>query len=197
MSVFIEGLLGNDLITDLGHYRCQLAILPVMQPEYSGRTRSADVLDPCAMGPPATKHYNDVIMGTIASQIISLTSDCLLSIVYSDAGQRKHQSSASLAFVRGIRRGPVNSPHRCQYRGKCFHLVTSTCQYDYFQQGYSPNRQHEHAPYGFESRTYNLKITATIDAELGAFIGRLRSNNLATLKSLSNRFWDNKDVKWQ
>ena len=30
----------------------------------------------------------------------------------SDADQRKHQSSASLAFVRGIHRSPVNSPHR-------------------------------------------------------------------------------------
>ena len=34
------------------------------------------------------------------------------STVYSDTGQRKHQSSASLAFVRIIHRGPVNSPHK-------------------------------------------------------------------------------------
>ena len=39
-------------------------------------------------------------MGAIASQITSLT--IVYSIVYSDADQRKHQSSASLAFVRGI-----------------------------------------------------------------------------------------------
>ena len=37
--------------------------------------------------------------------------DCLLNI-NSDADQRKHQSSASLAFVRGIHRGPVNSPYK-------------------------------------------------------------------------------------
>ena len=55
-------------------------------------------------------HYNDVIMGTLASQITSLT--IVYSIVYSDADQRKHQSSASLAFVRGIHRRPVNSPHK-------------------------------------------------------------------------------------
>ena len=36
-------------------------------------------------------------MSTIASQITSLTS--VYSTVYSDADQRKHQSSASLAFV--------------------------------------------------------------------------------------------------
>ena len=34
------------------------------------------------------------------------------STVYSGADQRKHQSSASLAFVRGIRRSPVNSPYK-------------------------------------------------------------------------------------
>ena len=45
-------------------------------------------------------HYNDVIKGKIASQIISLA--IVYSTVYSDADQRKHQSSAPLAFVRGI-----------------------------------------------------------------------------------------------
>ena len=55
-------------------------------------------------------HYDDVIMGTIASQITSLTS--VYSTVYSGADQSKHQSSASLAFVWGIHRGPVNSPHK-------------------------------------------------------------------------------------
>ena len=55
-------------------------------------------------------HYDDVIMETIASQITSLTS--VYSTVYSGADQSKHQSSASLAFVWGIHRGPVNSPHK-------------------------------------------------------------------------------------
>ena len=55
-------------------------------------------------------HYNDVIMGAIASQITSLR--IVFSIVYLDTDQRKHQSSASLAFVRGIHRRPVNSPHK-------------------------------------------------------------------------------------
>ena len=44
-------------------------------------------------------HYNDVIMGAMASQITSLT--IVYSTVYSGADQRKHQSSASPAFVRG------------------------------------------------------------------------------------------------
>ena len=47
-------------------------------------------------------HYIDVIMTTMASQITSLT--VVYSIVYSGAYQRKHQSSASLVFVRGIHR---------------------------------------------------------------------------------------------
>ena len=48
--------------------------------------------------------------GAMASQITSLT--IVYSTVYSGAYQRKHQSSESLAFVRGIRRWPVNSPHK-------------------------------------------------------------------------------------
>ena len=63
-------------------------------------------------------HYGDVIMGAIASQITSLT--IVYSTVYSDADQRKHQSTASLAFVRGIHRGPVNSPHKWPVTRKMF-----------------------------------------------------------------------------
>ena len=49
-------------------------------------------------------------MGMVASQIIALAIVYLT--VYSAADQRKHQSSTSQAFVRGIHRGPVNSPHK-------------------------------------------------------------------------------------
>ena len=57
-------------------------------------------------------------MGAIASQITSLT--IVYSIVYSNADQRKHQSSASLAFVRGMHRRPVNSPHKWPVTRKMF-----------------------------------------------------------------------------
>ena len=50
-------------------------------------------------------HYNSVIMSAMASQITSRI--IVHPTVYSVADQRKHQSSASLAFVRGIRRWPV------------------------------------------------------------------------------------------
>ena len=63
-------------------------------------------------------HYNDVIMGAVASQITSLT--IVYSTVYSGANQRIHQSSASLAFVRGIHRWPANSPHKWPVTRKTF-----------------------------------------------------------------------------
>ena len=56
------------------------------------------------------RHYGDVIMSAMVSQITSLT--IVYSIICSGADQRKHQSSASLALVRGIHRGPVNSLHK-------------------------------------------------------------------------------------
>ena len=59
-------------------------------------------------------HYSDVIMGTMASQITSLTIVYLT--VYAD--QRKHQSSTSLAFVHGIHW--VNSPHKWPVTQKMF-----------------------------------------------------------------------------
>ena len=63
-------------------------------------------------------HYSDVIMGSIASQITSLTIVYLS--VYSGADQRKRQSSASMAFVRRIHRRPVNSPHKGPVTRKMF-----------------------------------------------------------------------------
>ena len=66
-------------------------------------------------------------MSMLASQITSHTIVYLS--VYSDAYQRKHQSSASLVFVRGIRRSPVNAPHKGPVTRKYFHLMTSSWDY--------------------------------------------------------------------
>ena len=63
-------------------------------------------------------HCNDDITGAMASHITSLTIVYLT--VYSGADHRKHQSSASLAFVRGIHRWPVYSPHKGPVMGKLF-----------------------------------------------------------------------------
>ena len=64
------------------------------------------------------RQYNDVIMGVLASQMTSLT--IVYSTVYWDADQRKHQRSASLPFVWGIHRSPVNSPHKWLVTRKMF-----------------------------------------------------------------------------
>ena len=59
-------------------------------------------------------------MSAMASQITSVT--IVYSTVYSSVDQRKHQSSVSLAFVRGIHRWPVNSPHKGPITRKMFPL---------------------------------------------------------------------------
>ena len=53
-------------------------------------------------------HHSVVIISTMASQITGVRIVC--SIVCLGADQRKRQSSASLAFVMGIHRSPVNFP---------------------------------------------------------------------------------------
>ena len=56
------------------------------------------------------RYYSDVVMGMMASQVTSLM--IVYAPVYSAAGQIKHQSSASPAFVRVIHRWLVNSSRR-------------------------------------------------------------------------------------
>ena len=74
--------------------------------------------------PVKHSHYIDVIVTTIVSQITSLTIVYLT--VYSDANQREHQSSTSLAFVWGLHRDRWIPRTNGQLRGKCFHLMTSS-----------------------------------------------------------------------
>ena len=63
-------------------------------------------------------HYRDVKMGAMVSQITSLM--IVYPTVYLGVDQRKHQSSVSLTFVRGIHRWPVNSPHKWPVTRKMF-----------------------------------------------------------------------------
>ena len=67
-------------------------------------------------------HYSDIITSAMASQITGVSSIC--STVYSGADQRKHQSSTSLAFVRGDRWIPrtkgQSAPHKGPVRRKIF-----------------------------------------------------------------------------
>ena len=66
----------------------------------------------------ALQHNITLTMSAIASQITSPAIVC--STVYSGADQRKHQSSASLAFAWGIHRRPVNSPDKWSVTRKMF-----------------------------------------------------------------------------
>ena len=75
-------------------------------------------------------HYCDAIMGANASQITSLT--VVYSTVYWRSDQRTHQSSPSLAFVRGIHRWPVNSPHKWPVTRKMFPFHDVIMSYDKF-----------------------------------------------------------------
>ena len=63
-------------------------------------------------------HYCDVIMGAMASQFTSLM--IVYSTIHSGADQRKHQCSASLAFVWGIHWWAVNSSHKWPVKRKMF-----------------------------------------------------------------------------
>ena len=65
-------------------------------------------------------HYSDLIMSTMASQITGVS--IVYSTVCSGTDKRKRQKSASLAFVRGIHRWPVNSPHKGPVTRKTFHF---------------------------------------------------------------------------
>ena len=73
-------------------------------------------------------HYSDVILSARAYHITSLT--IVYSTVYSGADQRKHQSSASLVFLRRIHRWPVNSPQKGPVTQKMFpfdDVIMATC----------------------------------------------------------------------
>ena len=54
--------------------------------------------------------YSDVMMSAMAFHITTVSMVC--STVCPGADQRKHQSPAVLAFMRGIHWWPVNSPHK-------------------------------------------------------------------------------------
>ena len=79
--------------------------------EWMGETRSRHRCRPCTtVNGHHFTHYSDVIMRAMAYKITFVSVIC--STVCSGADQRKHQSSASLDFVRVIHRWPVDSPHK-------------------------------------------------------------------------------------
>ena len=65
-------------------------------------------------------HYSDIITSPMTYQITGVSM--VYSTVCSGEDQRKHQSSVSLAFVRGIHWSPVNSPHKRTVTRKVFSI---------------------------------------------------------------------------
>ena len=63
-------------------------------------------------------HHSDVIMSAMASQITG--ASIVYSTVCSGVDQRKHFSSASMAFVREIHQWPVKTPHKGPVTRKMF-----------------------------------------------------------------------------
>ena len=90
-------------------------------------------------------------MSLMASQITSFTM--VYSTSYSGVGQRKHQSPASLAFVRGINRGSVNSPHKRPVTRKIFPFddVVMMMHKAWCNVG--------ELPYNFQGHPSNCKVT--------------------------------------
>ena len=76
-------------------------------------------------------HSSDVMISAMAPQITGVWIVC--STVFSGIDQRKHQSSASLAFLRRIHRWPMDSPHKGPVMQKSIHLMTSSCEIDRYQ----------------------------------------------------------------
>ena len=102
-------------------------------------------------------HYDDVIMTMLASQITSLT--VVYSIVYSGVNQKKHQSSASLAFVREIHRGPVNFPHKWPVTRKMFPFDDVIMRFSQWRlSGFTDCVRSWMAPWQFEVDKFNFVI---------------------------------------
>ena len=100
------------------HTGCSFFFFFFFQKIFRLKKRNHQNLSLLARSRRSLHRYNDVIMSAVASQITSLT--IVYSVVYSGADQRKHQSSASLAFVWGIHRRPVHSPDKLPVTRKMF-----------------------------------------------------------------------------
>ena len=106
-------------------------------------------------------HYNDVIMTAMASQITDVSIVC--STVCSGADQRIHQNSASLAFVRGIHRWPVDSPYKGPVTQKMFPFDDVIMAESNFTSWY-------HDVYGSSSTRYKASLVCCISPRVSPYI---------------------------
>ena len=101
ISVMASQITGNSTVcSQLLHVYMKTSNLSITGPLWN-RTGKL----PVAMQWLPLTQYNDVIMSAMTSHITGIS--IVGSTVCSDADQRKHQSSVSLALVRGIDRWPV------------------------------------------------------------------------------------------
>ena len=124
-------------------------------------------------------YYSDVTMGAMASQITGVSIVC--STVCSGADQWKHQSSASLAFVKGIHRWPIDSPRKGPVTR--FHLMTSSCHIlrNGFVNSLRPRRNRRHfADDIFKCTLLNENVLISIKISL-KFIPKGPINNIPAL----------------
>ena len=108
----------HQCIASLIVYLATNNLLALAKMSWMGMWFGAPFRMKCLAQHSGKEHYDDVIMTMLESQITNLT--VVYSIVYSGVHQKKHQSSASLAFVREIHRGPVNFPHKWPVTRKMF-----------------------------------------------------------------------------
>ena len=123
-----EAFVAVEYVPYWGHRHAQVAhkirshlggidfLMPLIDSLGLPTTTQRDVVS--SAGITCKPHYNDVITGAMASQITGVS--IVYSTVCSGADQRRHRSSASLAFVRGIHRWLVNSPHKGPVGWKMF-----------------------------------------------------------------------------
>ena len=102
----------DELDNGLKRYRSALRV--------AGLWANHNTVRPSALSYKIYPHHDDVIKWKHFPRYWPFVRGIYRSPVYSDADQRKHQSSASLVFVRGIHRWPVNSPHKWPVTRKMF-----------------------------------------------------------------------------
>ena len=92
--------------------------------DYSNGKKDCNVLQNEPQSKPLSKPQQTTINITVTSQWArwrpKSPASRLFTQTFIQADQRKHESSASLAFVRGIHRWPVNSPHKWTVTRKMF-----------------------------------------------------------------------------
>ena len=106
--------------------------------------------------------------------IISFT--IIYSTVYSGVDQRKHQSSATLAFVRGIHRWQMNSPHKSPVTQKMFPIlwrhndITKVCDINLWQSfdtsSILPDIRFLRPPYIYKGNPHSLNVWTMVSCGL-------------------------------